>query len=121
MKIPMTLSLLCCVLAASAQNITKVTTVLVTPTIVETNYEAATYYFNWRSSTNVVLIPFGEAARVSALKGDWSPYLLKEGSAFYVEKGDVVAGPVVFVTVIEAGSVNSPSTKTPALPATLYT
>ena len=120
------LALLLTIATASAQNITKVTTVVFRPTVTQTNFDGNLYYFNWVTTTNVIVIPAGEAARVSTKKigindGDLFLLFVKEGAWFEAEIGDVVQGPVDFHCITPSGGLRSSTVQNPSLPASMLT
>jgi hypothetical protein len=56
------------------------------------------------ASTNSVVVPNGEAARVATAIVQYEDFWFeKRGSRFYARKGDVIAGPCTFVIVNPGG------------------
>lgn len=90
---------------ASAQNITRVTTLWCSS--LQTNAQGAQFYGN---ATNQITIPAGEAARISTQKfwteGNEANFAftgwVQRGIWFDAEDGDVVEGPVTFVIEVTA-------------------
>ena len=99
------LLLLLSVAAASAQNITKVTTLIIK------NDPGQTNAIPNGNGTNWISIPAGEAARVSSIQlvtmgfpesNFANYYYVRDGWYWDAAKGDVVEGPVFFVIELTA-------------------
>ncbi len=89
------LALLLSVCALSAQNITKVTTLVVKPNRLTNEFGVWT---DTIPGTNTVPILLGEAVRVGFLEDDSdNAWAEKDGYALRLRRGDVLAGPVTFV------------------------
>lgn len=99
-KLLLALGLIVCALGVSAQNISKVTTLVIRGTV--TNSVGG---LDWISATNSIQVLSGEAVRVAALRPRTSAdgtqesnysWFVKSGGVFRVAKGDVIEGPAVF-------------------------
>lgn len=97
MKIPLLVfALALSTSCAFAQNITKVTTLVAQAYYVTNGFDVAT-----ANTTNTVLIPNGEAARVSVIKNGIDAihssapivYYVFAGSLWSAQVGDVIQGP----------------------------
>ena len=104
------LALLLTIATASAQNITKVTTLVVKPNRLTNEFGVWT---DTLPGTNSVSLLLGEAARVGMLDDsddNDTAWAEKDGFALRIRRGDVLAGPVTFVA--RSSSWESPTVLT---------
>jgi hypothetical protein len=111
MKIPLLLLVCLAAVTCQAQNITKVTTLAVHSE--RTNQFGVVSFGN---ATNFVVIPLGEAARISTIKsvsmglfennyGEF--WYIRDGWYWEAIKGDIVPGPATFIIELTADSETS--------------
>ena len=104
------LALLLTIATSSAQNITRVTTLVVRPNRITNEFGVWT---DTLPGTNSVSLLLGEAARVGMLADsddNDTAWAEKDGFALRIRRGDVLAGPVTFVA--RSSSWESPTVLT---------